>query len=120
MAAELIVTISFKYEKDGSKLSESLSKTVDVAGKQLVHHRQSVGTAAEALDLGEVTAGGYCLAINRDPTNFVEIRPTSTAVDTIRLKAGELACFRLSADATAPNAIADTAAVQLEYWLLSD
>ncbi len=121
MANELTITISLTYERGKTKLSvQENNLQVDVTGDLAIQHVQNVGTSEVAIDLGGVTAGGYMFARNLDSTNYVEIRSGTSATDVIRLKAGEVALFRLSADSTAPFAIADTAAVDLEYLLLSD
>ncbi len=85
-----------------------------VTGTQYMDNVQSVGFAAEeAILLGDVASGGYCFFQNMDATNFVSLRAGTGATNFVKLLAGEWACFRLSADATAPYAIADTAAVNL-------
>ena len=84
-----------------------------VTGKQYMDNVQSVGITEEAILMGDVAAGGYCFFHNQDATNFVELRSGTGATDFIRLLAGEWAIFRMSADASAPYAIADTAAVNL-------
>lgn len=121
MSGELTVTITFKYEKSGTKVAETLSKTIDVSGTKILHQRQSIGTTQEALNLGESFAtGGWVFGINRDPTNFVDFRSGTGATDFGRAKAGEPFAIRVSPDSTAPFAIADTAAVEIEFWMFSD
>ena len=88
--------------------------TPSVAGMQIMDNVQAVGFAAEeVLLMGDVAAGGYCFFQNMDATNFVSIRASTGATNFIKLLAGEWAIFRMSADATAPYVIADTAAVNL-------
>jgi hypothetical protein len=93
--------------------------SIDVSGDRFTLQRQEIGTSEEALNLGDIATGGYFIAVNRDTTNYVELRSGTGAVDFIRLNAGEVCCFRISADATAPYAIANTAAVELEYLLVA-
>jgi hypothetical protein len=120
MAEELTLGASFTFAKSGTELSLSVGALkVDVSGNGAIQQRQSVGFAAEeALILGDVTTVGYCIMVNRDATNFVEVRPATGVADLIRLNAGEFAVFRFAATATAPFVIADTAAVEIEYVLL--
>lgn len=85
-----------------------------VTGTQYMDNVQSIGFAAEeAILLGDVASGGYCFFQNMDATNFVSLRQGTGTTNFVKLLAGEWACFRLSADSTAPFAIADTAAVNL-------
>lgn len=120
MADEITLNLKLRFAKGGTDVTfaPAVDLKIDVAGSQLIHHIQSVGTSEEALTLGDVAAGGYFICINRDATNFVELRSGTGATDFIRLKAGDACCFRLSNDATAPFAIADTAACEIEYYLI--
>ena len=124
MANELTLSIKAVYAKSGAEVTfpdvAKQSIGVTVTGTRFIQMRQSVGTSEEALELGDIATGGFCIMINRDATNFVEVRPGTGATDLIRLKAGEPAMFRISADATAPYVIADTAAVEIEYFLLQN
>ena len=119
MADEITLTISLKFNKGSTTFTEGVNDLgIDVAGSVIMHNRQSVGTLEEAIVLGDVGMGGYILAINRDATNFVEIRAATGVADMVKLLPGEPACFRFPASATAPFAIADTGACELEYWLI--
>ena len=121
MANEITLTINLAYAKSGTSTSMSVADLkIDVTGQRFVHNRQSIGTTATALDLGDIATGGWFIGINRDATNFMEIRSGATATDIIRLNAGEPCCFRISADATAPSAIASTSAVDFEYILIAN
>lgn len=85
-----------------------------VTGTQYMDNVQNIGFAAEeALLLGDVAPGGYCFFQNMDATNFVSLRQGTGTTNFIKLLAGEWACFRMSADSSAPFAIADTGAVNL-------
>jgi hypothetical protein len=117
MANELSLqglTISFTKANVPSVEFTVGSLSITVSGTQLMDNVQSIGFAAEeAILMGDVAAGGWCFFQNMDATNFVELRSGTGATDFVRLNAGEIALFRMSADATAPYAIADTAAVNL-------
>ena len=122
MAGELGASVSFTYAK-GSSAAEMRSGLlkIDVAGTNFIHHRQTIGFAAEeALVLGEVATLGWAVFINRDATNFVEIRPATGAVDLIKLKPLEVAAFRFADGVTAPFAQANTADCEVEYIILED
>lgn len=121
MASELKLTINFSYADGEAKVDKAVSNLgVDVTGTVLACGVQNVDTSEEALGLNGVTAGGYLFLRNLDSTNYVSLRSGTGATNVVRLKAGEVAVFRLDAAATAPFVIANTAAVDLEFALLSD
>lgn len=91
-------------------------KVLDVTGDRWVHNIQSIGTSEEAIDMGDIAAGGFSFWWNHDATNFVTIRSGTGADDLVKIGPGEPALFRLTA--SAPYAIADTAACELEYVIL--
>jgi len=89
--------------------------TADVAGTDVSRKTQLIGFAGEeALDLGDITVGGFVLIINRDSTNFVSVRAGSGLADLAQLLPGDPCLFRIHPSAT-PFLIADTADVLIEY-----
>lgn len=101
-------------------VSDSLaipSLQIDMTGTDFKHGTQIIGTSEEAIDLGEVAAGGFCLLINRDATNYIEVRPNTGVADLIYMGPGEPAFFRITSDAV-PYAIADTDSCLLEVYIL--
>ncbi len=119
MADELEIAAALKFSKDGESASlDAGLLQITVSGSAYKKGTQEIGTDEEALLMGDVGTAGYVLLVNRDDTNFVEIRPGSGIADLIKIKAGEFALFRLAMDA--PYAIADTAACQLEYLVIED
>lgn len=119
MADELTLKASLSFTKGSTTVSLSLpATTFDVSGSNALHNRQVIGTTEEAILLGDAAAGGYFFGINRDATNYIEIRPATGAADLIRLEPGDLCLFRLTDDATAPYAIANTASCELEYVIV--
>lgn len=118
MANELALTLRFVYTNAGVSLSRALTDTVTVSGTATAHDVQNIGTTEETLALGEVTPTGYALFLNLDGTNYVELGK-ATGVYSVKLKAGEFALLRLDSWSTI-YAKANTAAVDLEYVLLSD
>lgn len=122
MADELTLSIRATLSKSGSEITfppaSAQALTIDVSGSRWLHNRQEIGTSEEALELGDISTGGYLIAINRDATNYLELRSGTGGTDLVRINAGEIACFRVSSDATAPYAIANTSACVLEYLLL--
>lgn len=119
MANELTLNLSMSFNKSGlSSSMQSGVKQVTVSGSDYVDATMSVPTAVTDLPLGGITTPGYCMVQNRDTTNFVEIYSAVAGAACIKLKAGEVAVFRFSG--AAPAVKADTAAVKIEYLLISD
>lgn len=120
MASEITglqVAISFAKGNFAKKTFTLGPITRDVTGTNAVSNVQVVGTSEEALVIGDIGTPGYMICKNLDATNFVEIRPGTGTADAIKLKPGDIACFRCAA---APWAIADTAPVELEYTIIED
>ena len=118
MANELTVSglrIAFTKTDCPSVSLSAGSLTIDVAGTQVNDIVQLVGTSEEPILQGDVAAGGYMFVQNMDPTNFVSLRQATGGGNFIKLLAGEWAIFRLSADASTPYAIADTAACNVRF-----
>ena len=117
------ITVAGRLVFDDGKTRVAFHKgaiEIDSSGKQVIHHVQSIGTSEGALDLGDFTSLGVAMFYNRDAKNFVEIRPAAGVADFLKLKPGEFAGpMRLASDA-APRAIANTAAVELEYIIIED
>lgn len=119
MANELSLTITATETKNGVTFTKNFTKTVTVTGNSPIANIQAVGTADETLAAGDAGSGGYIIVKNLDGTNFVELGHTSGTYN-VRLKAGEIACFRAGTDLTTIHAKANTAGVLLEYLLLPD
>lgn len=82
---------------------------------------QTIGTTSEAIVVTDVATPGYAFFRNLDSTNFVTIGSyvSTTYYPAIKLKAGEYAIVRLATGLTF-HALADTAAVKLQYAILSE
>lgn len=128
MANELTMSLSMSYEdSEGTSESLSLANIIkSVSSKIIAHHKQNIGTSEEAVNLGPVSAPGYAILVNRDETNYIELKvATSGAIfakldpDTAGDGTGGFAFLKLGSGAQAPFAIANTAACQLEVFLIS-
>jgi hypothetical protein len=128
MADEITASVSLSYEDTenttGSLAVVNLVKTVTT--KKITRLKQNVGITEEAIDLGDISAPGYALFINRDTTNFINLKvATSGAIfakllpDTDGDGNGGFACLQLGSGAQAPFAIADTAACQMDVFIIS-
>jgi hypothetical protein len=92
---------------------------VDMTGTNATGGVQSIGTTGETLSVTDLGTAGYAYFRNLGPTNYVDLGTgTTTFVAFARLKAGEAAIMRLGT--AAPTARANTAAVNLQYYILSD
>jgi hypothetical protein len=118
MANELTVRAFMAFMKGDTDEDMEVADMVTVTGSKCLKNKQTVGTSAEALEIGDMTTPGFCLFHNTDSTNYVEIRDGAEGADLIKLKAGEVAMCRL-ATAT-PYGIANTAAVELRYMMVEN
>lgn len=96
-----------------------IDKTVTPSSTVVAHHTQSIATSETAINLGGVSSLGYCIIVNRDPTNYVEIKTATSGTIFAKLFPGELAMFRIGSGVTAPYAVANSGAVQIEILLCS-
>ncbi len=121
MANEATVSVSLAFAK--GDVSTSLAFTdlqFDVSGSKITHVVQNIQiTTEEALDIGDITTSGFMIVRNLDDTNFVTMNgATGLATQCVKLKAGECALFRHAG--TAPVAVSDTAACNIEFLLIED
>lgn len=120
MALEITATGAVSFAK-GNVATVGLTRSgqrFTVSGTDYTRGTQSVGTAAEALALGEVTTPGWFFIYNMDATNYVEVLDSTGGVATLKIKAGEFACGRFAS--AAPAVKANTAAVVIEYMVVED
>ena len=116
MANELRLTSVMRFVKGDTDISLGEAVFVDVTGSRYTRQIQNVGTTEEALDLVDITSPGYILVVNRDRTNFVSLRRATGEGNLIKIRPGKFALFEL--EATAPFAIANTAACNVEILLI--
>ncbi len=122
MADEIRVSGSLGYaDSEGSDPFLELVETLfDIGAKKYQQCKHNVGLTEEAMKLGELTTLGWCCFKNLDATNYVEIRSaTGAANDVILVPALGFAIFHFGSDVTAPFIVANTAACQTEYLILS-
>jgi hypothetical protein len=123
VANEIEMSASLAYEDSGGSLVslDKLEAQVSVTTTKFIRNKQSIGTTEEALALGEVTSLGWAMFVNRDSTNYLEIRSgTGAGNDIIKIPPGKSAGpFHFGSDVTAPYAIANTAACLLDYLIVS-
>jgi len=93
MANEVKVSMQISFSKGGVKGSRAWSFSADVTGTELLHATQTIGnnTEEELAQTSDMGVPGWCLIINHDATNYIEIGSTTGVYDAWALP-GE-ACF---------------------------
>lgn len=129
MANEITLNASLSYD-DSKNTSESLG-VVDalfsVATKKVVKLTQNISHSAEvAIKLGDISAPAYAMFVNRDPTNYVELKVATSGAIFAKLRAdpnsdgkGGVALLELGSGAQVPYAIADTGDCLIDIFIIS-
>lgn len=124
MANEISISISAGFSKSSRAADTSdmglLGLTFTMTGTDFVKGTQNIGTTAELLGKGDITTPGFLIVKNLDATNYIEFEKAtfSTTAGTVKLKAGEVALFRVAS--TTIYACANTAACDIAYLLIED
>lgn len=129
MANEITVSAALLYsDLTGTRQSMQVTDLgVDPAGQRVVRLKQNVGTTPEAIVLGDLTSLGYAIFVNRDPTNYIELLTGVGGVAFAKLpprdatKPGDqshVALFHFGSGVTAPYARANTAACDLDVFII--
>jgi hypothetical protein len=119
MADELTTTMTLAYSNAGIVITMGGTDKVTIAANLYTRGTVTIATAAgTALDLGAIVTPGFMVIRNMDATNFVSVGNSGDPLP-VKIKAGEWAAFRWSAGMT-PHAIADTASVLVEYFMISN
>jgi hypothetical protein len=87
MANELTMSGSLSYS-DSQFVSDALSilKSIkSVSAHRLQHTFQTIQTTETALQLGSVTSPGYVFIVNRDTTNYVDVKVAASGAIFARL-----------------------------------
>jgi hypothetical protein len=97
MANEISISASVSASKNGLTMSQSGSKTVDMAGDDMIQSTQVVGITAEAIGFGEITGAPSVVQLrNVETVNFVLYGPSNPPTE-FKLPAGHVALFQPSA-----------------------
>ncbi len=124
MANEIEISTRLAFSKSSRAADTddmgALGLTFTMTGAHFVKQTQSIGTTAELLGKGEIGTPGYLFVKNLDATNYVEFEKATfvTTAGTVKLKAGEVALFRVAS--TTIYACANTSACVVEYLLIED
>jgi hypothetical protein len=122
MSNEITVSGSLTYA-DAEGTAQTLAMAAIMASvttRRSTWLKMSVTTAALAIPLGNVTALGWAIFVNRDVTNYLELLTSTGGVAFARIHPGKFAGpFYLGSGITAPFAQANTGACQMEYLICS-
>ena len=127
MADELTLEVRLRYtpsdaNQTGLKL-DPFVKVVSMTGTDFLMGTQSIGFAATEvlLDNTDIGTVGIVFLRNLDATNFVQVSSDDTPANyPIMLKPGEFTLFRLGQANSVIRALADTAAVDVQYIVFED
>ena len=128
MADEVTVNVSLSYS-DNQNTEASLSVAdalFSVATKKVTRLKQNVAITEEAIQLGDVTAPAYAMFVNRDTTNFINLKVGTSGAIFAKLRPdvdgdgkGGVALLELGSGAQVPYAIADTGTCQMDVFIIS-
>lgn len=123
MAAEATISASLLFDNGIVNVPgpQVAGLRFDISGAKYNKTVQNVGTSEEALQLGETSGSlGWCLIKNLDNTNYVKLKTaTSGTIFAKLLPKGGCALFYFGSDVTAPFVQADTAACNIEIYILN-
>ncbi len=112
MANEISVGGSLTYSKNKAKATLSGTFLASQTGDKYISAIVSVATTETTVDKGGIGSIGYLAVRNNDATNFVQFGHT-TGVYGVKLLPGEFMVVPWKYSAIL--ALADTAAVEIEY-----
>jgi hypothetical protein len=113
---ELNISCRLSFSKNSVSIERDATINVTVTGTNYVRLNQSIGTSEEAiLGITDIGTQGYVFVKNLDSTNYVQIGQTNKLA--VKMKAGEIACFRTSG---ALYAQANTSACEIEALIIED
>lgn len=118
MANELDVSGNLRFIKGNVDVELSRGNRLTITGTQYLKTVQNIGTSEEAIIVTGLDTLGYCMIINRDPTNFIEVRAGTGVQDLIKVSPGMFCIFEFADGVSAPYAIADTAACDVEIIII--
>ena len=120
MANTATITASLSYtDASGSEelAQTALAATLTNAG--FTRNRQSIPTSEAAINLAGLSGPGYALIINRDATNYVELKVATGGAIFAKLDAnGGVALVKLGSGAQAPFAIANSATCIIDVFIV--
>lgn len=121
MANTQVLTINNSFTNATNRvISRTYSGTITCSGNEYMIATQAIGTSDESVSINsDIATLGFIYVRNLDSTNYVELGYTSGTYFA-KLKAGEACVFRAGSGLTTLHAKANTAPVDIEYFVLSD
>lgn len=115
MAQPLTVNLDLTYaDLNGVNAQFTLQDfLVTVSTQTPVLITQSIDTMETAIALGGITPRWFAMK-NLDPANFITVKCAASGTIFAKLLPGEAMALPLGSGATAPVAVADTAAVEVQ------
>lgn len=121
MANEITINATLAYSD--TEFADEMLSIVDaqmsITTKGYTKNKQLIGITEEAIKLGELATLGWAIFINRDVTNFINLKIATGGTIFAKLWPGKPAFLYIGSGITAPFAIADTAPCNLEYMILA-
>lgn len=119
MADELRLQATLVYEDEfGGQVPLQVPELLtSIASHKHVKATMSVATSETAIVIGSATAPLWFFAINRDETNYIELKVATSGAIFAKLQPGEFCFLPLGSGAQVPYAIANSAACLLEYFV---
>lgn len=121
MADEITITARMSLSNNALAFTQNkVNQKYDQSTAEFDAGTQNIGTSEENLSV-TVTTPGYLYLENLDSTNYVQWgQDNSSTMQTVgRLKAGEIALFRVDSGQTV-RMQANTAAVDIYYVMFND
>ncbi len=120
MANEVTISASLGYS-DGDDVDVSVAvqnQQRTPTTKRPLKTIQAIGTAEEALQVGDGASFGDLWVRNLDATNFVNVKVATGGAICAKLLPGRFMLIPLGSGMQAPFAIADTAACNVEIMVV--
>lgn len=126
MANEVTLSATLAYAKDNLSQESQVSLAVfSPSGESYTRVTQSIATSETAINLGDISSLGYAMFVNRDPTNYIELKVATSGAIFARLDPdpnsdgkGGVALLRMGSGAQVPYAIANTAACIMDIFII--
>ena len=118
MANTATITATFAYSDPLSSdelIPPDISATIATVGYTRL--KQSIATSSTAINLGALSTPTWAIFINRDPTNYIELKVSSSGAIFAKMLPGEWCILRLGSGAQVPYAIANSGACLMEFLI---
>lgn len=121
MSQELSLSGSISYsDSEGTDDSLSISAFIaNVAAKVILHTKQIIPTSEAAINIGDLPSLGFAIFVNRDDTNYINLKVATGGAIFAKLRPGAFAIQELGSGAQVPYAIANTASCSLEIFIVA-